>query len=353
MELLPILPENFLSERPVVIAGPCSAETEEQVLNTAGLLASQGIHIFRAGIWKPRTKPGGFEGVGEKGLPWLQEVKKETGMITAVEVANAKHVELAVKYGVDMLWVGARTSVNPFAMQELADAMQGIELPILVKNPVNPDIELWMGAIERLYKAGVRKIGAIHRGFSTYESKLYRNMPQWSIPIELKRRLPNLPIFCDPSHMGGKRELVASISQQALDMNFDGLMIESHCNPQQALSDKDQQVTPDVLSYILKHLIVRETGNKSSNLSKLREKIDDLDEELMEILSKRMEVCREIGRYKKENNLTVLQSGRYDAILQKRASQGMGMKMGGDFIKKIFESIHEESVKQQLEIVGK
>ena len=246
-------------KRPIIIAGPCSAETEEQVMETARDLAKNGVKIFRAGIWKPRTKPGGFEGGGAAGLAWLQAVKKETGMLVSTEVATRQHVEEALKAGVDILWIGARTSANPFAMQEIADTLQGVDVPVLVKNPVNPDLELWIGAMQRLYNAGIHQIGAIHRGFTAYGKHLYRNMPQWHIPIELRRRMPELTIFCDPSHIGGKRELVASLSQQAMDLGFDGLMVESHCDPDCAWSDKSQQVTPDVLNFILNTLVVRDT----------------------------------------------------------------------------------------------
>ena len=251
MELESILLPGIEAKRPIVIAGPCSAETEEQVMETAKQLAAKGQKIYRAGIWKPRTKPGGFEGIGVEGLAWLKEVKKETGMYVSTEVATAKHVYECLKAGIDILWVGARTTANPFAVQEIADALKGVDIPVLVKNPVNPDLELWIGALERIHNAGLKRLGAIHRGFSSYDKKIYRNLPQWHIPIELRRRLPNLPIFCDPSHIGGKRELVAPLCQQAMDLNFDGLIVESHCNPDCAWSDASQQVTPDVLDYIL------------------------------------------------------------------------------------------------------
>jgi chorismate mutase len=258
MEFESILLPGMSDKKPLVIAGPCSAETEEQVMDTARQLAARGVKIFRAGIWKPRTRPGAFEGIGSEGLQWLKRVKEETGMYTATEVATAKHVQEALAAGIDIIWVGARTTVNPFAVQEVADALAGSNVPVLIKNPVNPDLELWIGAIERLYRAGIRKLGVIHRGFSSADKKIYRNLPQWHIPIELRRRFPNLPMICDPSHIGGKRELVAPISQQAMDMNFDGLIIESHCNPDCAWSDKDQQVTPDVLDFILNMLVIRE-----------------------------------------------------------------------------------------------
>lgn len=337
--------------RPVIIAGPCSAESREQVLKTATDLAARGIRIFRAGIWKPRTKPGGFEGIGAEGLPWMKMVKQETGMLVATEVATPYHVFEAVKAGIDILWVGARTVTNPFAMQELADALKGVDIPILVKNPINPDLELWIGAIERLYGAGIRKLGAIHRGFSSYEKKIYRNLPLWHIPIELRRRYPHLTIFCDPSHIGGKRELVAPISQQALDLNFDGLIIESHCNPDCALSDAGQQITPEVLDYTLKMLVVRDNAQTTENISVLRQQIDEIDEQLLSLLSKRMRISREIGTYKKEHNMPILQSGRYNEILDKRGKMGKSLDLNPEFISEIMKSIHGESVKVQMEIM--
>nr|HPO48249.1 3-deoxy-7-phosphoheptulonate synthase [Paludibacteraceae bacterium] len=280
MKFQPINLPDVDMKRPIVIAGPCSAETEEQVLTTAKQLAANGIRIFRAGIWKPRTKPGGFEGVGSDGLPWLRRVKQETGMYTATEVATAKHVYEALKYGVDILWIGARTTANPFAVQEIADALKGVDVPILIKNPVNPDLELWIGAIERIYNTGLHRIAAIHRGFSSYEKKLYRNQPQWHIPIELHRRFPDLPLFCDPSHIGGKRELIAPLSQQAMDMQYNGLIIESHCEPDKALSDKEQQITPDSLDLILRRLVIREMKQSTEDLVDLRRQIDILDNDL-------------------------------------------------------------------------
>ena len=341
------------NERPFVIAGPCSAETEEQVMTTAKQLADKGCHNFRAGVWKPRTKPGGFEGNGEKALPWMQQVKKETGMNVATEVATPEHVELALKYDVDILWIGARTSANPFAMQALADSLRGVEQPVLVKNPVNPDIELWIGALERINQAGVQRLAAVHRGFSSYDKKIYRNLPMWQIPIELRRRIPNLPIFCDPSHIGGRRELVAPLCQQAMDLGFDGLLVESHCDPDQAWSDAKQQVTPDILDYILSLLVIRDEKMTTEGIHELRGQIDELDNQLMELLAKRMEVCREIGHYKKEHNMTVLQASRYNEILEKRGVQGSLTGMAPEFVAKVFESIHEESVRQQIEIVNK
>ena len=339
--------------RPLIIAGPCSAETEEQVMETAKMLAERGIKIFRAGIWKPRTKPGGFECIGVEGLPWLKAVKKETGMLVATEVATAKHVYEALKAGIDILWIGARTTANPFAVQEIADALKGADVPVLVKNPVNPDLELWIGALERINGAGLKRIGAIHRGFSSYDKKLYRNLPQWHIPIELRRRIPSLPILCDPSHIGGKRELVAPLSQQAMDLGFDGLIVESHCNPDCAWSDAKQQVTPDVLDYILNLLVIRKETQTTENLSELRKQIDECDNNLIEELAKRMRIAREIGTYKKEHDMTILQTGRYNEILDKRGSQGALCGMDPEFIKKVFEAIHEESVRQQMEIINK
>lgn len=340
------------SKRPVVIAGPCSAETEEQVMETAKDLAKNGVRIFRAGIWKPRTKPGGFEGVGSVGLTWLQEVKKETGMLVATEVANKQHVEEALNAGVDVLWIGARTSANPFAMQEIADSLVGADVPVLVKNPVNPDLELWIGAMQRIYNVGIRQIGAIHRGFSAYGKHLYRNMPQWHIPIELRRRMPELTLICDPSHIGGKRELVAPLSQQAMDMGFDGLIVESHCDPDSAWSDKSQQVTPEVLNFIINMLVVRDTTQTTESLTLLRQQIDQIDNDLLEALSKRMRISREIGQYKKEHSMPVVQTGRYDDILNSRAAAAEELGMNGDFMKTVYQAIHEESVRQQIEVLN-
>lgn len=351
-DLQPIALPGVDLKRPIIIAGPCSAETEEQVMNTARQLAGQGIKIFRAGIWKPRTKPGGFEGVGVEGLNWLKRVKEETGMYTATEVATERHVFEALKHGIDILWIGARTTANPFAVQEIADALKGVDIPVLIKNPVNPDLELWIGAVERIYNAGLHRLAVIHRGFSSYDKHLYRNLPQWHIPIELRRRLPNLPIFCDPSHIGGKRELIASLCQQAMDLNFDGLIIESHCNPDAAWSDAAQQVTPDILDYILNLLVIRKETQTTENLNELRHQIDECDNTLIEVLAKRMRVCREIGTFKKEHNMTVLQAGRYNEILEKRGVQGAACGMDAGFIKKVFEAVHEESVRQQMEIIN-
>ena len=341
---------------PIIIAGPCSAESEEQVLSTATDLAANGIKILRAGIWKPRTKPGGFEGVGKPGLAWMAKAKEQTGMMTATEVATRQHTLDALESGIDILWIGARTSANPFAMQEIADTLAELgatDVPVLVKNPVNPDLELWIGALERLHNAGIRRLAAIHRGFSAYGKHLYRNLPQWHIPIELRRRCPNLPIICDPSHIGGKRELVSPLSQQALDMGFDGLIIESHCDPDCALSDKAQQVTPDVLNYILSQLVVREQQGTTEGLKTLRHQIDEVDQELVELLAKRMRISREIGQFKKEHSMPVLQMGRHDEIMQTRCNAAKEMEMDPEFMKTVLQAIHEESVRQQIEILNK
>ena len=285
--------------RPLVIAGPCSAETEEQVMETARQLHGFGIRIFRAGIWKPRTKPGSFEGVGKEGLLWLKRVKEKLGMYVATEVANTRHVHDALAAGVDILWIGARTTANPFAVQEIADALEGTDIPVLIKNPVNPDLDLWIGALERIYNAGVRKIAAIHRGFSSYDEKIYRNLPFWHIPIELRRLMPEVPILCDPSHIGGKRELVGPISQQAMDLNFDGLIVETHPNPDKAWSDTKQQVTPEMLNSILNALVIRDTHQTTESLTALRRQIDECDNHLLELLARRMRISVEIGQYKR------------------------------------------------------
>lgn len=353
LQLEPLKLEGIEEKRPLVIAGPCSAETEEQVMTTARQLTDKGIKIYRAGIWKPRTKPGGFEGVGVEGLSWLKQVKKETGMLVATEVATEKHVYECLKADIDILWIGARTTANPFAMQEIADALKGVDIPVFVKNPVNPDLELWIGALERINNAGLKRLAAIHRGFSTYDKKIYRNLPQWHIPIEMRRRIPNLPILCDPSHIGGKRELIAPLCQQAMDLGFDGLIVESHCNPDKAWSDAAQQVTPDVLDYILNLLVIRDVTQSTENLNILRKQIDECDNELIQILSKRMRIAREIGTYKKEHDMAILQTGRYNEILDKRGSQGALCGMDSEFIKNVFEAIHEESVRQQMEIINK
>lgn len=353
MEIKPFYLEGVDTKRPFIIAGPCSAENEEQVLATAKLIAAQGIKVFRAGVWKPRTKPGGFEGVGSAGLEWLVRVKKETGLLCATEVANARHVEEALKTGVDILWIGARTTANPFAVQEIAESVGGTGLPVLVKNPVNPDIELWIGAAERLISCGTHNIAFVHRGFGAYEKGLFRNQPQWHIPIELKRRMPSVTIICDPSHIGGRQDLIYPISQQAMDLGFDGLMIETHSNPSEALSDKEQQITPDLLERIIKLLVIRDKNEPSEYLADLRREIDELDDRLLNVLSKRMSIAREIGKYKMDNNIQVLQPLRYDKMVTSRIAQALGLELDEEFVKQILELTHEESVRQQFEIINK
>ena len=340
-------------KRPVIIAGPCSAETEEQEMTTATQLARKGVKLFRAGIWKPRTKPGGFEGIGEEGLTWLQRVQQELGMKGCTEVATHAHVEAALNAGIDALWIGARTGANPFAMQEIADALKGAEVPVLVKNPVNPDLELWIGGLELINQAGITRLGVIHRGFSTYEKRLYRNLPMWHIPIELRRRIPGLPIFGDPSHIGGARELIAPLCQQAMDLGFDGLIVESHCRPDEAWSDAAQQVTPDVLDFILSKLVIRKITDSTESLDTMRHEIDEIDNALIETLSKRMRISREIGAYKREHDMTVVQTNRYTEILYKRGAQGVLCGMSADFVKAVFDSIHEECGRQQIEVMNK
>ncbi len=352
-DIKPLAINGNILDRPIIISGPCSAETEEQVLTTAKGLARAGVKIYRAGIWKPRTKPGGFEGVGVPGLAWLNKVREETGMKVSTEVANRGHVEAALEYDLDLLWIGARTSANPFAMQEIADVLRdsGRDIPVLVKNPVNPDLELWIGALERLYNAGITRLGVIPRGFSTYGPQLYRNHPQWRIPLELRRRYPDLPIICDPSHIGGKRELIASLSQQALDMGFDGLIIESHCDPDCAWSDRSQQVTPEVLGVILDNLIFRDSPVPTTeNLVHLRRQIDRLDNELIEILARRMNISREIGTYKRDHNMPVVQPARYGDIMSSRVLAAKGLGMSEEFMRTVLAAIHEESVRIQVEL---
>lgn len=338
-------------KKPVVIAGPCSAETEEQLLNTCKALTDAGVDILRAGIWKPRTRPNSFEGVGEIGLKWFKEVKKEVGLPTATEVANAQHVELALKHEVDVLWIGARSTVNPFTVQEIADALKGVDIPVIVKNPINPDLSLWLGGIERIANAGITKIAALHRGFSSFEKTKYRNVPMWQIAIELKSTLPNLPIFCDPSHIGGKRDLIFQIAQRALDLNYDGLMIETHIDPDNAWSDASQQVTPVRLSEILSELKIKlpTTEDKEFNtqLDDLRQKIDMIDREILEILAARMALVEKIGDYKKENNITVFQVDRWIKVFQTRPEWGEKMKLHKDFTAQLFKLIHDESIKIQ------
>ena len=352
MELESILLPGIEAERPLVIAGPCSAETEEQVMETAHGIANLGVKIFRAGIWKPRTRPGCFEGVGVAGLPWLKRVKRETGMYVATEVASGRQVDAALAAGIDLLWIGARTTVNPFAVQEIANALRDANVPVLVKNPVNPDLELWVGAIQRLHHAGVRRLGAIHRGFSSHEKKTYRNDPLWHLPIELRREMPNLPILCDPSHIGGKRDLVMPLSQQAMTLNMDGLMIETHCSPQQAWSDASQQITPEELDRLLELLVIRNAYRPGENLSSLRCKIDHIDEQLLDLLAERMRVSCEIGTYKKQHHLPVLQANRFNEIIEQRTQLGTSKSLDTQFIREILREIHDESVRLQQNVMA-
>jgi chorismate mutase len=343
-------------ERPLVISGPCSAETASQTLTTAKELSDGGVGIFRAGIWKPRTRPGSFEGVGTKGLRWMEKVKTETGMKTSTEIANARHAEAALKAETDILWVGARTTANPFAVQEIVDALKGVDIPVFIKNPINPDAELWIGAIERFYVSGLFKVGAIHRGFSAYETSIYRNPPMWQVPIELKRRMPELPLLCDPSHISGKRHLLQGISQKAMDLNFDGLMIESHCKPDEAWSDKQQQITPHELHSLLTNLVIRQVapaGAHGETLEELRSQISFLDDEMLDIMQKRMEVAKAIGRFKKENNMTILQPKRWEDIIENSLKKGDERELSHRFINKLLKAIHEESINKQTDIMNK
>jgi chorismate mutase len=353
-----IEPIKFAGEvfsKPIIMAGPCSAESEEQVLNTARPLADMGVKIFRAGIWKPRTRPNAFEGVGSEGLPWLQAVKKETGMLVSTEVANVKHVYEALKYGIDIIWIGARTSANPFAVQDIADSLRGVNIPVMVKNPVNPDVDLWIGAIERINNAGITQMAAIHRGFSSYDKTLYRNVPQWQIPIELRRRVPEMPIITDPSHICGNREFLLDISQKAMDLNFDGLIIETHCNPDKALSDAKQQVTPEGLKGILDRLILRDPEIADElllTLAELRDQIDKLDDRMINLLEERMGVSEKIGQYKKDNNITILQTKRWDDMLKNRLRLGTRKGLSEEFIIKLFRSVHQESINHQTKVMN-
>lgn len=348
--------DDLQLEHPLVIAGPCSAETEEQVLDIARQLKNSDVSIFRAGIWKPRTRPGGFEGVGAIGLKWLQKAKQETGLLMAVEVANANHVKLALEHDIDVLWIGARTTVNPFVVQEIADALANTDKIVLLKNPVNPDLSLWIGGLERLYNAGIRKLGVIHRGFSTYEKTKYRNIPEWQLAIELSDKFPDLPIICDPSHITGRRDLIQQVSQQALDLNYDGLMIETHNNPKKAWSDAAQQVTPKRLKEILKNLVVRsqtaDDHDFNEHMMRLRTKIDELDSKLIQTLGKRMRIADEIGSLKKENNVAVLQSQRWKEILEKMMTEGTTEQLTDEFILKLFRAIHQESISHQEKVIN-
>ena len=358
LDIVPLYEWGMFTEpRPSVVAGPCSAESEEQVLETAKGLKELGINVFRAGIWKPRTHPGCFEGVGTPGLKWLQKVKKEYGLKVSTEVASEKHVYECMKYGVDLVWIGARTTANPFLVQEIADALAGTDIPVLVKNPVNADLDLWIGALERLNRAGIRKLGVIHRGFSTFDKIKYRNDPQWQIAIELRSRYPELPVFVDPSHLGGSKDYIQELSQRSLDLGFEGLMIESHCNPSVALSDAKQQLTPPELrSLLYDQITVRDADSEAKewkeNIDQLRAKIDVIDENIIWALGSRMQISRRIGEYKKSNNIAILQASRWDSLLAKVVDKGKEHGISEKLLKDVFNAIHEASVEAQNEIIS-
>lgn len=348
--------EATWNKRPLLISGPCSAETEEQVLQTAQRLADTGkVDVLRAGIWKPRTKPGMFEGIGVKGLPWLLQAKKITGLPTAVEVATAKHVEVALQFEVDILWIGARTTVNPFSVQEVADALRGTNVPVLVKNPINPDLELWGGAIERLQKVGVNDIGMIHRGFSNYGNTEYRNAPMWHLPIEMKRRFPGMLLLCDPSHICGNRHMLQSVAQKSIDLDFGGLMLESHIDPDNAWSDAKQQVTPERLAEIFDALVWREENTDQQEfvnaLAKLREQINHIDDELLTLIGQRMKIADKIGEYKRDNNVTILQTNRWNEILDRAVNKGEQLGLSKEFIIRYFDAVHLESISHQNKVM--
>jgi len=348
--------DDLSIDHPLVVAGPCSAETEDQVLKIAHELKDSDVNYFRAGIWKPRTRPGNFEGVGALGLKWLQKVKAETGMKTATEVANAAHVKLALEHDIDLLWIGARSTVSPFIVQEIADALEGTDKIVLVKNPVNPDLALWLGGIERLYSANIKNLGVIHRGFSTYEKTRYRNNPEWQIAIELQNRFPDLPLICDPSHITGKRDMIFEVSQTALDLNFNGLMIETHTEPDKAWSDAAQQVTPDSLIKLMEDLKIRKATDTEADyrnaLNTLRTQIDVIDHQLIDILGKRMKIADAIGELKKDKNVAVLQSKRWNEILGKMILEGEQNKLSEEFILRVFKAIHQESINHQEKIMN-
>ncbi len=356
VKIAPLSEWGLKTDRPLLISGPCSAETEKQLMETARQLKQTRTQVFRAGIWKPRTRPNTFEGVGVEGLKWLRKVKEETGFFTTTEVANAQHTYEALKYGVDFLWIGARTTVNPFTVQEIANALEGVDIPVLVKNPINPDVELWCGAIERLSKAGIHRLAAIHRGFSSYGETRYRNAPNWQIAIDLKRRRPDLPMFCDPSHIAGRTDLLKEISQKAMDLNFEGLMIESHINPKKAWSDAKQQITPKELNELINSLTLRrmDAGNNGflHQLEDLRSEIDRLDDELMSILESRMNVAEKIGLCKKENNVTILQSRRWDKVVEQSTAIAKAKGLSEEFTMKILSAIHQESINRQIKVMN-
>ena len=345
------------NKRPLIISGPCSAETEVQVLETADRLKATGkVDMLRAGIWKPRTRPGSFEGIGTKGLPWLQQAKRNTGLPITVEVATGKQVEDALHFDVDVLWIGARTTVNPFSVQEVADALRGVNVPVLIKNPINPDLELWTGVVERVAKAGVNNIGLIHRGFSSYGNTEYRNAPMWHMVIEMKRRNPDMILINDPSHICGRRDILADVAQKAIDLDFDGLMIESHIDPDNAWSDAKQQITPERLSEMLSNIIWRKEDVSSENfhvaLDKLREQINQLDDELMLLLGQRMKVADQIGKYKKDNNVTILQTNRWNQILERAYGKSDKLGLSREFITKYLDAVHMESINRQNQIMN-
>lgn len=348
---------DLLKKRPLIISGPCSAETEEQVMQTAMRLAATGkVDILRAGIWKPRTRPGSFEGIGTKGLPWLQSARKASGLPVAVEVATGKQVEDALHFGVDVLWIGARTTVNPFSVQDVADALRGVDVPVLIKNPINPDLELWIGAMERVQKAGIKHVGLIHRGFSSYGNTEYRNAPMWHLAIEMKRRYPELLMINDPSHICGRRDILLDVAQTAIDLDFDGLIIESHIDPDNAWSDAKQQITPEKLGEMISSIRWRNEDVASAEyhaaLEKLRQQINNLDDELMQILSQRMKVAESIGNYKKENNITILQTNRWNAILERAFAKGEKLGLSKEFVTKYFDAVHMESINHQNKIMN-
>jgi chorismate mutase len=349
--------EALLQKRPLIISGPCSAETEEQVVQTATRLAATGkVDILRAGIWKPRTRPGSFEGIGTKGLPWLQQAKKESGLPVAVEVATAKQVEDALHFGVDVLWIGARTTVNPFSVQDVADALKGADVPVLIKNPINPDLELWIGAVERVANAGIKNIGLIHRGFSSYGNTEYRNAPMWHLAIEMKRRNPGMLLINDPSHICGRRDILMDVAQKAIDLDFDGLIIESHIDPDNAWSDAKQQVTPERLGEMINSIVWRTEEIDSEELhavmEKMRQQINQLDDELLQLIGQRMKVADKIGEYKKDNNITILQTNRWNAILERAYERGDKLGLSQEFITKYFDAVHMESINHQNKIMN-
>ena len=349
--------EALLQKRPLIISGPCSAETEEQVVQTATRLAATGkVDILRAGIWKPRTRPGSFEGIGTKGLPWLQQAKKESGLPVAVEVATAKQVEDALHFGVDVLWIGARTTVNPFSVQDVADALKGADVPVLIKNPINPDLELWIGAVERVANAGIKNIGLIHRGFSSYGNTEYRNAPMWHLAIEMKRRNPGMLLINDPSHICGRRDILMDVAQKAIDLDFDGLIIESHIDPDNAWSDAKQQVTPERLGEMISSIVWRTDTIDSEELhavmEKMRQQINQLDDELLQLIGQRMKVADKIGQYKKDNNITILQTNRWNAILERAYQRGDKLGLSQEFITKYFDAVHMESINHQNKIMN-